>query len=373
LPIPVEVEKFALEADNGKVVIKHADLSSGESRIALTGTIERRDSKFVVDADLISDRIVIPQFAKAAKTESEDEQQPDAFDLSKVPFDGRVGVNIKKVEFGSREIAPLIASAKFADAKVDLGITNAAVCGISLSGDANGGADALRLNARLRARDAPLAGSIACLTGEHIQASGQVDLDAQFTAQGALATLIEDVSGTFSITARDGNLQKAAPLNRVFELLNVTEAVRGKNLEIGAGGLPYRTMSVRGTREGKVLRFEEMTLDAPAVQIAAVGRIDTDTGKLSFDAMVAPLQTANYILEHMPLLNRIFGGSVLAVPVQISGTLKDPIVVPLGPGAVARRLTDIIGNVLKLPADAITIISPGTESQGKSPSEKELK
>jgi hypothetical protein len=75
----------------------------------------------------------------------------------------------------------------------------------------------------------------------------------------------------------------------------------------------------------------------------------------------------------MPLLNRIFGGSVLAVPVQISGTLKDPIVVPLGPGAVARRLTDIIGNVLKLPADAITIITPDTESQGKGPPGKEPK
>ncbi len=45
LPIPIEVEKFALEADNGKVVVKQADVSSGESRIALTGTIERRDSQ----------------------------------------------------------------------------------------------------------------------------------------------------------------------------------------------------------------------------------------------------------------------------------------------------------------------------------------
>jgi hypothetical protein len=132
-------------------------------------------------------------------------------------------------------------------------------------------------------------------------------------------------------------------------------------------------MSVRGKREGKALRFEEMTLDAPVVQIVAAGQIDTDTGKMSFDAMVAPLQTANYILEHLPLLNRIFGGSVLAVPVQISGTLKDPIVVPLGPGAVARRLTDIIGNVLKLPVEAITIISPGADSQGKSPPGQEPK
>jgi len=371
LPIPIEVEKLALEANDGKVVIKQADLSSGESRMALTGTIARSDSKFIVDAELRSDRIVVPQFA--AETETVDEQQTDAFDLSKIPVEGRVAVKIQKIKRGSLEIDGLIASAKLADAKVDLGITNAAVCGISLSGAATGGTDDLRVTGTLRARDAPLAGSIACLTGEHIQASGQVDLDAQFAAQGALRSLQEQLGGTFSVTARDGNLQKAAPLQRVFELLNVTEAVRGEKLEMGSDGLPYRTMSVRGTREGKSLRFEEMMLDAPVVQIVAAGQIDTDTGKMSFDAMVAPLQTANYILEHLPLLNRIFGGSVLAVPVQISGTLKDPIVVPLGPGAVARRLTDIIGNVLKLPAEAITIITPGTESQGKSAPGNEVK
>ncbi|HKQ24876.1 MAG TPA: AsmA-like C-terminal domain-containing protein [Burkholderiales bacterium] len=370
-PTPIEVEKFALEADNGKVVVKQADVSSGENRIALTGTIERRDHKFVVDAELRSDRIVMPQFAKA--TETADEHEPVAFDLSKVPFEGRVAVNVQKFKRDSLEIDGLIADAKLADAKVDLGITNATVCGINLSGTATGGTDDLRVIATLRARDAPLAGSIDCLTGEHIQASGQVDLDAQFTSQGALGSLKENLDGTFSVTARDGHLQKAAPLQRVFELLNVTEAVRGEKLELGLTGLPYRTMSVRGAREGKVLRFEEMTLDAPVVQIVASGRIDTDTDKLSFDVLVAPLQTANYVLEHIPLLNKIFGGSVLAVPVQVSGTLTNPVVVPLGPGAVARRLTDIIGNVLKLPADAITIISPGTKSQGKSPPDMELK
>jgi hypothetical protein len=150
LPIPIEVEKFALEADNGKVLIRQADVSSGESRIALTGTIERRDNKFVVDADLRSDRIVVPKFTMA--TETADKERPDAFDLSKLPVEGRVGVKIQKLEFGSIEISPLIASATLADAKVDLRITNAAVCGISLSGAAIGGTDALRVTAALRAR-----------------------------------------------------------------------------------------------------------------------------------------------------------------------------------------------------------------------------
>jgi hypothetical protein len=365
LPIPVEVEKFTLEADNGKVVVRQADVSSGESRIALAGTIERRAGKFIVDADLTSERIVIPIFDKA--TEAADEQEQDAFDLSKVPFEGRVAVKIQKVKRGSLEIDGLIASAKLADAKFDLGITNATLCGLEFSGTAAGGTDDVQSNVTLRARDAPLAGSIACLTGEQIQASGQVDLDAQFTTRGALGSLYEHLNGTFSFTARDGNLRQAAPLNRVFELLNVTELMRGKKLELGAGGLPYRTMSARGMREGTLIRFQEMMLDAPVVQIAAEGQIDVVTGKLAFDAMVAPLQTANNVLQHMPLLNRIFGGSVLAVPVQVSGTLTNPIVVPLGPGAVARRLTDVFGNVLKLPVDAIKIFSPGAESQDKSP------
>jgi hypothetical protein len=114
-------------------------------------------------------------------------------------------------------------------------------------------------------------------------------------------------------------------------------------------------------------------LDAPTVKIVAAGNVDINTDKLSVDVLVAPLQSANYILEHVPLLTRIFGGSVLAVPVRVTGTLKNPIVVPLGPGAVTRRLTDIVGNVLKLPADAIKIVTPNTASQGESTSGKDLK
>jgi hypothetical protein len=162
-------------------------------------------------------------------------------------------------------------------------------------------------------------------------------------------------------------------LNKVFAVLNSTEAVRGKNLEIAPTGLPYRAMSARGSLDGRLIRFDEAMLDAPAVRIVATGHVDVDTHKLSVDAMVAPLQTATTILDRFPLLGKIFGGSVLAVPVQIGGTLKDPIVVPLGPGAIAKRLTDIFGNVLKLPIDVITIAAPSTAPPGESPSAKDSK
>jgi len=105
-------------------------------------------------------------------------------------------------------------------------------------------------------------------------------------------------------------------------------------------------------------------LDAPTVHVAATGRIDTDTGNLAMDVMVAPLQTANAILDKIPLLGRIFGGSVLALPIQVAGTMEDPIIVPLGPGAVATRMTSIMANTLRLPFDAIKIFSPKADDGG---------
>jgi len=346
-------------------------VSSGESRIALTGTIERRDNKFVVDADLRSDRIVVPKFTMAMETA--DKERPEAFDLSKLPVEGRVRVKIQKLEFGLFKISPLIAGAALAHAKLDLDLIDAAICGIDLSGGLTGEKGDIRVHASLKSRDAELDRSITCLTGEHLQASGRIDLDAQFTTQGTLNTLEESLSGTFSATARNGNIKKLETLNKIFSVLNLTEAVRGKDLEFAATGLPYRTMSARGALHGKLVHFEEAMLDAPSVSIVAAGNVDINTENLAIDVLVAPLQSVNYILEHVPFLSKIFGGAALAVPVRVTGTLKNPIVVPLGPGAVARRFTDVIGNVLKLPADAIKIVAPNTASQGESPAGKDLK
>jgi uncharacterized protein YhdP len=362
---------LAISADGTRITVSEARLSSGDNHAEIAGTLERRGNKFTLDADLRSDRIVVPKLPSASESDRSDRLTKTP--LADLPIDGRIGVNVRHLQIGALEISPLIAGATLAGAKLDLDIIDAAICGINLSGGLNAEKGDIKVNAALKSRNAELDRSITCLTGAHLQASGRIDLDAQFTTQGTRDSLEENLRGTFSATARNGNLKTMDALNKTFALLNSTEAVRGKNLEIAPAGLPYRTMSARGSLDGKLIHFEEAMLDAPAVRIVATGHVDINTYKLSVDAMVAPLQTATTILDRLPLLNRIFGGSVLAVPVQVAGTLKNPIVVPLGPGAVVRRLTDIFGNVLKLPADAIKIVAPSTTPQGESPAGKDLK
>ena len=362
--IPVSVERLPLTADGKKITLGETVVISGENRAVLSGSIHREDKRFVVDADVRADRIVLPESltnSKNTKSGDEDTGGKTTFKLEELPVAGRLGVNIQSLETQSLKLSPLVAEARVSGAELDLRISQAALCGITLSGGVVGEMDDLRLTGALSARDAAFADSIGCLTGDRVQGSGRMDVNANFIARGTPGQFRENIGGGFSLTARDGNLEKFDTLNRVFGVLNVTEIARGKQLALSEKGMRYRVVNAKGTLQGKVIHFDEFTLDAPTVYLAATGQVDYGNGKMAMDVMVAPLQTANAVIDKIPLLNRIFGGVVLALPVQIAGTVQHPIVVPLGPGAVATRMKNIIANTFKLPFDAIKVFSPNAD------------
>jgi hypothetical protein len=118
---------------------------------------------------------------------------------------------------------------------------------------------------------------------------------------------------------------------------------------------------------------DEFVLDASTAKVAAQGQVDYATGKIDVNLLVAPLKTANWILDKIPILRRIMGGTVLALPVHVGGTVNAPRVVPLGTKAVASRLIDIVSNTLMLPVDLVHAISPETSPEtagGNEPPKK---
>jgi hypothetical protein len=359
--IPIKVEHVTLTGSGEKIDIEQAVLSVGDSRMEISGDFHRENEKIVLDADLRADRIVLSKALMESRQRS-DGNEP-AFRLSDLPITGRLGLDIRILESERVTLAPLVADVAIAGENLDLRITEAALCGLTMSGNLRGRLEDLRLAGGLSARDADLQKSIACLTSERIVGSGRLDVDAQFTAQGPLTLLGERLDGEFTATARDGNIEKFDTLNRVFAFLNVTELVRGKKIGVNGSGLPYQTAQVKGTLAGTAVHIEEAVLDGQTVHVVASGNIDYGNGNLGMDVLVAPLQTANAILDKIPIVKRIFGGTVLALPVQVLGTVQNPIVVPLGPGAVASRMTSIFANTMRLPIDAVKIFSPNASAK----------
>ena len=71
-------------------------------------------------------------------------------------------------------------------------------------------------------------------------------------------------------------------------------------------------------------------------------------------ALVSPLKTVDSIVGAIPIIRDITGGSLIAVPIEVSGDLANPTVQPLSPAAVGGRIFDIMKNTLQAPVKLIT-------------------
>jgi len=68
----------------------------------------------------------------------------------------------------------------------------------------------------------------------------------------------------------------------------------------------------------------------------------------------------------VPIVGYVMGGAITSVPVGVSGDIRDPLVVPLGPAAITSELLGIFERTLKLPGKLVPL--PGGEAPAEPPS-----
>ena len=363
------IEKLALEAKNTVLVVKSATVSSGESRVDISGSVTYLKDKFAVDADVRGDKVVVPKSREKSEPAAGARRSPSLVDdaeaqrkflapLWEVPVSGIVRVDIGQFQVDELQIAPLIGSVSLETGHLHLGLKRAALCAITLSAEVLIQPSDADADVKLSARGAQLDKSIACLTQQRLQITGKLDMDGAFSAHGKLGTLAEHLNGTFAATARDGHINKFDNLAAVLKVVNVTQAIAGQLPDLDKGGMDYKSAQVQGRVEGRQIFFHEIALDASALTLAAHGNVNFATQAIDMTVLVAPFKTVTWVIQHMPILRSILGGMLIAVPVQVRGTIDKPIVVPLGPTAVGSRVLDILGNTLKLPGQAINLVTP---------------
>ena len=74
--------------------------------------------------------------------------------------------------------------------------------------------------------------------------------------------------------------------------------------------------------------------------------------------LVAPFSTINWAIRHIPIIGKIMGGTLISIPVRVSGHLADPDVVFLSPTAVGSRVLNLLKNIVNVPVDIISPILP---------------
>jgi hypothetical protein len=146
---------------------------------------------------------------------------------------------------------------------------------------------------------------------------------------------------------RCGEIRKFALLGNILSLTDVAGVLEQK-VKIDRDGFDYRDITLQRSFGGGRFDVGQAFLDSDALGLASTGRIGLDY-QSRLTVLVAPFSRVDRVVRGNPIVGYVIGGAFTSIPVGVSGDIRSPLVVPLGPSAVSRELLGIFERTLKLP------------------------
>ena len=255
---------------------------------------------------------------------------------------------------------PFTAEIQLGADSINVNVIHAEIHGIATSGEmaikkSHGN---LTLKLKTDARNQPLEPVINRLFKEGEKITGHFDLDGVLKAQCPFDVIPTSLTGNFELVARDGIIFRAMVLSNILTFLNTTEILFGKNPGIGKEGLAYKTIKLKATLDKGRLNLTEAVMDGASMELICQGYIDLIDKKLDLTVLVAPLKTVDRIIKFTPLVNYILAGSLVSIPLKVTGDYAHPEISILPVSAVGRGLLGILERTFKLPLKIIEPILP---------------
>jgi hypothetical protein len=355
LPVPLKLERVDLEGDGPRLRVHELALDWAAQKAVIRGEIARTSSGPVIQAEIESPGIVIDALLPASGRPEDEvkpapKETPEALKIWPLPVTGTLAVRAGYLQFRGLRAQPVHAKLAVEAQRAELHVIDAALCGVDFPFTASVVPGELSVAAHLSAKGQQLEGVAKCFTDQRLLITGQFDLAAEITAKGKKADeLIASLDGPLQFRAHDGEIRKFALLGNILALKNVSELFKQK-VDLGGEGFRYRKIVVRGRFANRNFTAEEGSLDSDALGVAASGTIDLSAERATrLTVLVAPFSGLDRLVRKVPIIGYVLGGALTSIPVGVSGDIRDPLVVPLGPGAITSELVGIFERTIKLP------------------------
>jgi hypothetical protein len=356
--VPLTIDKFSAHADNKIVTIDSAALTWGNSHYTINGNMTSSDVGLVFDMNLGVDNISVSAIQQAISGLSNEAADKDPKPSNMTPLLGTIRVNASSLMFGRYDFSPARSIVTLSPHEVSMAFTEANTCGISILGTLVFFNSEINFDFKPAAVKQPLESTLNCLAGRDVRITGTFDLKANIRSQGKSGTLIKSLEGNVDFTSSEGKIYHYPILAKIFSFLSVLEIFRGKLPELGGNGFSYHTIVVKGKLHQGKFELEKAYIGGTSIDIIAQGEVDMTAQKVDLVVLVAPFSTINWIIRHIPLVSSIMGGTLISVPVKVSGDPSNPDVTFLAPSAVGTRLLNLLENILELPVEIISPILP---------------
>ncbi|MCP4761741.1 MAG: hypothetical protein GY870_08165, partial [archaeon] len=155
--------------------------------------------------------------------------------------------------------------------------------------------------------------------------------------------------GPLEFTAKKGRINEFTLLSRIFSILNVSKLFKGSLPDLKQEGFAYKKIIIKADIKESIIYLSTAIIDGEDMTLIFKGWIDPLNDKLNLTCLVAPFKTIDMVIEKIPMINTMLQGRLVSIPVQASGKISDPVVVPLHPSAVGKGLINMMGDILKTP------------------------
>lgn len=356
---PLKIEGFSVSAKENRILLEPVTIKWGDARLVFRGKAGFDKNKIRLDMDLLSDGLDVEKLIGLAPKKDINPAgasgKKTTWDL---PFLGELRVKANTVKYQRFTVRPLHANFSFKPDAIVVSVIKADLCGFSIPGTLKISKEAFQLDFRSVAKGQELNPAIICLTDRSTDMDGTFDFEGKITGKGIGHDLTRSLKGSFEFVSKDGQIYHNKVMAKTLAVLNVTEIFRGKLPSLTEKGLVYNSITIIGRFEDGKLFLKKMVMDGTTLDLAGHGHIDLFEKKVDFIFLASFLKTADSIIRMIPLVRYIMAGTLVSIPIKISGDLADPDVQYVSASAVGSSLLGMVERTLKLPVKVIEPVLP---------------
>ncbi len=358
----VHISQLQLTAEDNRLVISSAAFLVDDNWHTLEGSIQLASKRYHVDLQHEG------AFFSVARADETPNGRERIDRLLSLPVDGKIESRLSALKWGEHRWVPMKTTFLMTPGRWQVEFEEAGLCGIQTTGTVWLEQDRIAVDFQHAAQNAALNPALSCLLGKSNLVDGRFNLEGHLTGE---ADSIEDLGGAlegqFAFDAEDGRIYRFDLLGRILAAINLTELVRGQKSDLLGEGLAYRNMVIEAQLADSRLRFDKALIDGASAEIAAEGGIDLEAGELDLLVLVAPLKTVDAIVKFTPIINTWLEGTLISIPVKVSGTLEAPRITPLAPSAVGSSLLNLLKNTIQLPIKLVEPLFEGEDEEAPRP------
>ncbi|MFO7644034.1 MAG: AsmA-like C-terminal domain-containing protein [Desulfosarcina sp.] len=347
--VPVAVDGFAVEGHGDRLEVVYCEVVREGNRLSLAGSLDHRDGDLRFDLDVEADS-VDEAFIRAFQLQP-NAAAPDGGAARAVAWVPRGTIRLTAADFrlGRFVWSPLQADIVVDGAHTRVTLVRADLCGIATAGQLEVSPRGIDLQLHPSATGASLQESLDCLLSRPVSVQARYDFSGEIRLPPTRDNPVQSLAGELLFSSENGRIQHAALFMKIFAVLNITELFTGGKSDLGGAGYGYTHAHVRASVDSGTLQLAEILLDGHSLTITGQGSIDLVDQTADVTLLVAPLKTIDRILNRIPLIGFIAGGSLISVPLKVHGPIDNLSVSPMPAAAVGAGLLGLMERTLKAP------------------------